>query len=284
MLARIFHTDSAAACENLMDTASASNGSSGSMKHTAVIAIHHLPCHHQDSRRLTTNQYEISTLEPRFFLLAIVLLLLRSTLLVAQTTPTIATMNQDNLKQVQVIASQASEDYDKKNYTAAEKKYRQILSLSPYDVDTLNRLASVEIHLNKLEETEQLLRTSIQKKLDNPNAWLLLGMTYLQEQRIDEAFAALIQATLYDSKNARAHHYLGIVAGHKKWREISELSLRKAIELDPNYADAHFNLAIYYMQHNPPMIEVARRHYQRALDLGIPHDPTMDTIMNKSTL
>ncbi|KAB2643789.1 MAG: hypothetical protein DVB29_04535 [Verrucomicrobia bacterium] len=62
-LARIFHTDSAAACEHLMDTALASNCSSGSMKHTAVVAIHHLPCLHQDSRRLTTNQYEICGLE-----------------------------------------------------------------------------------------------------------------------------------------------------------------------------------------------------------------------------
>ncbi|MCF7729494.1 MAG: hypothetical protein K9M81_03900 [Chthoniobacterales bacterium] len=35
-----------------MDTASASNCSSGSMKHTAVVAIHHLRC-------LATNQYEI---------------------------------------------------------------------------------------------------------------------------------------------------------------------------------------------------------------------------------
>ncbi|MCF7729592.1 MAG: hypothetical protein K9M81_04400 [Chthoniobacterales bacterium] len=42
-----------------MDTASASNCSSGSMKHTAVVAIHHLPCLHQDSQRLATNQYEI---------------------------------------------------------------------------------------------------------------------------------------------------------------------------------------------------------------------------------
>jgi hypothetical protein len=58
-LARIFHTNSAAACEHLTDTASALNCSSGSMKHTAVVAIHHLPCLHQDSRRLATNQYEI---------------------------------------------------------------------------------------------------------------------------------------------------------------------------------------------------------------------------------
>ncbi|MCF7729155.1 MAG: hypothetical protein K9M81_02175 [Chthoniobacterales bacterium] len=61
-LTRIFHTDSAAACEHLMDTASASNCSSGSMKHTAVVAIHHLPCLYQNSRRLATNQYEISGL------------------------------------------------------------------------------------------------------------------------------------------------------------------------------------------------------------------------------
>ncbi|MCF7729357.1 MAG: hypothetical protein K9M81_03200, partial [Chthoniobacterales bacterium] len=66
VLTRIFHTDSAAACEHLMDTASASNCSSGSMKHTAVVAIHHLPCLHQDSQRLATNQYEICGLTRTF--------------------------------------------------------------------------------------------------------------------------------------------------------------------------------------------------------------------------
>ncbi|MCF7729851.1 MAG: hypothetical protein K9M81_05735 [Chthoniobacterales bacterium] len=47
-----------------MDTASASNCSSGSLKRTAVVAIHHLPCLNQDSRRLATNQYEICGLAP----------------------------------------------------------------------------------------------------------------------------------------------------------------------------------------------------------------------------
>jgi len=65
-LTRIFHTDSAVACEHLTDTASASNCSSGSMKHTAVVAIHHFPCLHQDSRRLAMNQYEICGLTQIF--------------------------------------------------------------------------------------------------------------------------------------------------------------------------------------------------------------------------
>ncbi|MDH4470177.1 MAG: hypothetical protein QE493_04305 [Verrucomicrobiae bacterium] len=46
-----------------MDTALALNCSSGSMKHTAVVTIHHLPSLHLDSRRLATNQYEICGLK-----------------------------------------------------------------------------------------------------------------------------------------------------------------------------------------------------------------------------
>ncbi|MBM3856536.1 MAG: hypothetical protein FJ390_01060 [Verrucomicrobia bacterium] len=42
-----------------MDTASYSDYSSGGMEHTAVVVPHRLPCLHQDSRRLATDQYEI---------------------------------------------------------------------------------------------------------------------------------------------------------------------------------------------------------------------------------
>ena len=52
-LDRILQAKSAAACENLMDTASGLNISSSSMKHRAVVKDHHL----------ATNQHEISRLE-----------------------------------------------------------------------------------------------------------------------------------------------------------------------------------------------------------------------------
>ncbi|MCF7729343.1 MAG: hypothetical protein K9M81_03130 [Chthoniobacterales bacterium] len=41
-LAGIYHTNHLRKLGSQMDTASASNCSSGSMKHTAVVAIHHL--------------------------------------------------------------------------------------------------------------------------------------------------------------------------------------------------------------------------------------------------
>jgi hypothetical protein len=52
--------------------------------------------------------------------------------------------------------------------------------------------------------------------------------------------------------------------------------------LDPGYADANFNLAVLYLGRTPPLIELARRHYQRAIDLGAKHDPAIEKIIAKA--
>ncbi|MCF7729299.1 MAG: hypothetical protein K9M81_02910 [Chthoniobacterales bacterium] len=62
ILARIFHTDSAAACEHLMDTASASNCSSGSVYAHSRRQTSSLALPHQPSRLPRYDQHEISGL------------------------------------------------------------------------------------------------------------------------------------------------------------------------------------------------------------------------------
>ena len=127
-----------------------------------------------------------------------------------------------------------------------------------------------------------MLREALSLDLDNAAAWKLLGMNALEQKRDEEAFACLAQATLYDESNPRAHNYLGMAAGRKGWGEASEQELRRAVELDPNYADANFNLAVLYLGRTPPLIELARRHYQRALDLGAQRDPAIETLIAKA--
>jgi Tfp pilus assembly protein PilF len=66
------------------------------------------------------------------------------------------------------------------------------------------------------------------------------------------------------------------------WLEGAEQEIRKAIEIDEQYAEAHFNLAVLYLERQPPAVELARRHYYRALKLGAEHDAELDRVLKKA--
>lgn len=208
-------------------------------------------------------------------------LLLNTLFSLALATSLCAKENSSNPEAARTVAAEATKKYAQQQLVEAEKGFQEALRLDPNKVEYLNRLASVKTRLAKSAEAEMLLKESLQHQLENPMAWLLLGMNQLEEHQNEKAFASLVQAALYDPKNAHAQNYLGIAAERNHWNDISESSLRKAAELDPNYADAHFNLAVYYLQRTPPLIEVARRHYQRALDLGTPRDPKIDALLGQ---
>jgi tetratricopeptide (TPR) repeat protein len=158
----------------------------------------------------------------------------------------------------------------------ARRAYSKVLELAPDNLLGLVNLGVVEYSLKKLDEAEAHLKRAVQIKLDAAPAWLTLGIIYMDQNRLDEALAALAQATLYDPRNARARNYLGVVIGRKGWIDGAQAELRKAVEIDPNYSDAHFNLAVFYLEGKPPSIELARRHYHRALELGAEPDPEIE--------
>jgi Tfp pilus assembly protein PilF len=104
----------------------------------------------------------------------------------------------------------------------------------------------------------------------------MLGIVYFDRDELDAAHAALAQAVLYLPKDARGHHYLGVTFGRKGWHSAAEDELRKAVALDPDHREAHYNLAVIYLQRTPPAIELARRHYEKAVDLGGARDPELE--------
>jgi tetratricopeptide (TPR) repeat protein len=174
------------------------------------------------------------------------------------------------------LALRAEQAFAAGNLKEAGSLYRQALASAPNQPPLLVSLAAVETRLGNLDESELLLRHALGIDLSNAPAWLLFGMNCLERKRDEEAFAALAQAVLHDGNNPRARNYLGIAAGRKGWPEASEQELRRAVELDPGYADANFNLAVLYLRRTPPLIELGRRHYQRALELGCARDPAVE--------
>jgi tetratricopeptide (TPR) repeat protein len=168
------------------------------------------------------------------------------------------------------------------NLPEAERLYDKVSASPGVSTAVLVNAAAVKTRLGKIPESRELLRKAVSRDVDNKAAWLLLGMNALDRQEDEEAFADLARAVLLDPSNPRAHNYLGIAAGRKGWPEASETELRRAVELDSGYADANFNLAILYLGRKPPLAELARRHYQRALDLGTPKDPSVEKLLSNA--
>jgi tetratricopeptide (TPR) repeat protein len=133
-------------------------------------------------------------------------------------------------------------------------------------------------------ESEAYMRRAIAVSSDNPAVWLGLGLAVLEQSKLDAAVAAFAQVVALDPKNARGHRFFGLALGRRGWIQAAEEELRRSLEIEPDDAGAHFNLAVFYLQRNPVAIELARRHYYRALDLGFGSDPAIEVILKKAAL
>ncbi len=173
-------------------------------------------------------------------------------------------------------AKRAIAEFNRGELTAARRDFEEVLKVAPDNAPTLINLGLVAYRQRKNDEAIDILTRVVRARPEAGAAWLILGMVYYDQNKLDHALAALAQAVVLEPRDARAHQFLGVTIGKKGWYLGAEDEMRKAIELRPDYAEAHFNLAVFYLQRNPPAVELARRHYQKALDLGAAPDAQVE--------
>ncbi len=180
---------------------------------------------------------------------------------------------------VSLLVAEAQNYFDNHDYVKAETDYRKILAQDKNNAGAMANLAAIELQENKLDDAESLLKEAL--AINPQDAYTLSTYGYLEfrEQKFDEALDALSRAAKLDPQNAQVENYLGVTYSHKGLRTQAEAALRKAIELDPNYGAAHNNLAVIYLTENPPLVELARYDYQKALDEGEPRNPDLEKIL-----
>jgi tetratricopeptide (TPR) repeat protein len=113
----------------------------------------------------------------------------------------------------------------------------------------------------------------------DPAALLAAAQTHFTAGEYDQALDLLSRAAALDPQNARIENLLGVTLGHKGLRSQAETALRKALLLNPNYGEAHDNLAVIYANAQPPLTDLARFHYLKALAAGQPHNPGLEKIL-----
>jgi tetratricopeptide (TPR) repeat protein len=164
----------------------------------------------------------------------------------------------------------------------AEQKYLQVLKLDPDNVFTLANLATIEIEREDFVAAEKNLQRAM--KLDPKDAFTMgvRGNMLLRLSKYDEAFDMLSRASQLDPNSIEILNSLAITLSHKGQRGGAENTLRKILQLDPNYGNAHNNLAVIYITQDPPLTELARWHYQKALSLGVGRNADLEKLLETS--
>ena len=110
----------------------------------------------------------------------------------------------------------------------------------------------------------------------------LLAILNLKNRKIDDAFELLSTSAKIDSNNPETQNYLGMVLGERGLRTDAEKSFRAALKADPNYAVAHYNLAVLYATTKPAYPQLANFHYQKAVSLGAARNPDFERMLQRA--
>ena len=170
-----------------------------------------------------------------------------------------------------------------KEWKKAREAFADMVKAAPDNALALANLGMVEFRLEEYEAARDHLQESLAIKSNVAHHWLALALCHYQMENRDLALSCLFRARHEDERDPRVHLYLAVIARDFGWLIASEKELRRAIALDPEYTDAHFNLAMLYLEQEPPALELARRHYFNALDLGAKRDAKIEaTIIDLS--
>jgi Flp pilus assembly protein TadD len=178
------------------------------------------------------------------------------------------------------LVAEAQHYFSDRQFDKAEDDYQKILQRDENNGLVLANLATIEMEQGKLEDAEKHISAAVAQSPDDAYNLSILGYLKFRQEKYDDALDALSRAAKLDPRNPEIENYLGVTLSHKGLRKQAETALRKAIQLDPNYGPAHNNLAVIYISQQPPLVELARWHYQKALDLGQPHNPDLEKALD----
>jgi Tfp pilus assembly protein PilF/uncharacterized coiled-coil DUF342 family protein len=180
------------------------------------------------------------------------------------------------------LVAEAREAFVSGNFALAEELYQQYVEQQPDNVVALANLGVAQFRQGKLTAAQLALEKAI--KADPSDAFSLttLGAVMIEQSRIEDAIGYLERANEAKTDDPITLNYLGVASSQLGQFGKAEQSLRRAITVNPDYAEAHFNLAVIYATAKPPSIALAKRHYEKALELGSSPDQRLATMLQAS--
>tara|TARA_R110002096_G_scaffold19639_6_gene65368 strand:- start:1986 stop:4220 length:2235 start_codon:yes stop_codon:yes gene_type:complete len=184
--------------------------------------------------------------------------------------------NQKITIELSQIEKSARLDFGEGRLSEAESGFLEYLRYRPKSVPCLCNLGVLKISMKNYSEAENYLERALAIDDKSGLAHYLLGRAYYLQNKLDDAMASLEQGLTHDPQNAKAHNCVGVISTQKGWVSRAERAFTNAVSIDPDYGDAHFNLAVLYATKEQPDPSAAEKHYFKALHLGVPRDSAIE--------
>jgi len=143
------------------------------------------------------------------------------------------------------VKSEARRMMDENQTVGAIVLLKEASEMMPTDNSLLLTLAMAQCRIGKFADCVLTLRPFDRFHPDNADAMLTLGTAQMGLGEIGEARS----------------------------------STEKAIKINPNFPEAHYNLAQILVSLMPPDADGAQKHYRRALELGLKPDPDFENTL-----
>lgn len=180
---------------------------------------------------------------------------------------------------LQATQAKAEQAYQDKNYALAEILFQRVADAASSNALALSNLAAVQLELGKLTAAEKNIREAIQINPDDAFARTTLGIIQIRTGAVNAAVQTLLDAIALDATDPASFNYLGVAFGQLGQRQRAMEEIGKALKLSPDYAEAHFNLAVLGAEGTLEEREKAAYHYRRALELGARPDSLLENQM-----
>lgn len=163
----------------------------------------------------------------------------------------------------------AGESYFLRQSAEAERQYRALLETHPYESEARVLLVYVLIDQQHFEQALVEAETLAAQDPGDEVAWSLAGDLNLRIGRYDAADEAIAKFVAIAPDNPNAHFQLADARFFRGQFDTAAQGFEKALQLDPNFADATMRLAQIDVLRNRPQAAIDRlQRMQAAASLG----------------
>ncbi|MDG2123849.1 MAG: tetratricopeptide repeat protein, partial [Verrucomicrobiales bacterium] len=113
---------------------------------------------------------------------------------------------------LQKTAAAAAREFQNGNFRGSEAGWAQILEAEPQNVFAMEELSVVKLRMRQFGDAESILKKALAYNFENPMSHFLLGVTHYKQGNPSDAIESIEQGLMIDPNNARARHYLGLIA------------------------------------------------------------------------